>query len=914
LPLPFFYLPCKIYTAMDISQTIHMLGDLLGQVICTLESPHVFETEERIRQAAKDRRAGDAKAARALRAEVASLNPDDARVVAAAFATYFDLVNLVEENQRVEILRVHEAENHPQPPKESIRSAIATLKARGLPPEQVQTLLNSLSIELALTAHPTETRRRTILSKLQRIAALIHAARANPLPREFAKLRQSLQAEIGALWLTDRDRANKLAVTDEVKTGLYFVDSVFWDVLPQLYADMDDALAEYYPEVKVNHAWLRIASWMGGDRDGNPNVTREVTAETLRLHRGLAIEAHRRNIQEVGRGLSFSSHRLLTPPDLQNWIESRRPLPEHVAYIEERYATEPYRLTLSLLATDLAEASSEDMKSNLLRLRPRPARITLEKLSRPLEMIANAVPDWIATDRLRHLQRQIKIFGLQAARLDLREDSSRLNAALAEVLRGLNICLNFEELTPEQKLPLLLKLLSEPAPQLSARPGITPATAETWAVFQLIERATRIYGTEVFGPFIISMTRSVADILVVLLLARWNGCDAGLNICPLFESVADLQNAPQTLDALYRLSAYREHLATCANEQMVMIGYSDSNKDGGYLAANWALYQAQEAVSELTRQHGIRLTIFHGRGGTVARGGGPANRAIRAQPVGSIAGRFRLTEQGEIIAARYANPHIARRHLEQITHAVVMASAPEETPKHIPQAWRTAMDAMSVVALGAYRGLVYETPGFIEFWQTATPLEEIKSLHIGSRPAARAGAAALTQIRAIPWVFSWMQSRFNLPGWYGLGAGLAAIEDVSLLQGMYRDWAFFRSLLHNTEMSLLKADMEIAALYVGLVPDQTLAQEIFAIIRAEYEATRAAILSITGHRELMETEPVTQNAVRLRNPYVDPLNILQVEMLARLRALAPGDPSAEPISQVIVLTINGIAAGLRNTG
>lgn len=898
---------------MDISQTIHMLGDLLGQVISRLESPEVFETEERIRQAAKDRRAGLAGAAETLRREVAGLAPDQARAIASAFATYFDLVNLAEEHQRVEALRTQESARHPAPPKESIREAVALLKERGLEAQQVKAVLDNLFIELVLTAHPTETRRRTILSNIQRISRLVNAAQNQPLPREQKRIERALLAEISALWLTDRDRTNKPAVTDEVKTGLYFVDSVFWEILPQLYADLDEALAEYYPGLRVEHAWLRIASWMGGDRDGNPNVTREVTAETLRLHRGLAIEAHRRNLQEVGRGLSVSSNRLKPPKDLQAWIDSRRPLPEHVAYIEERYASEPYRLTLSLLAADLAEASSEDMKSNLLRQHPRPARINIQQLSRPLELIANAAPEWIAEDRLLHLRRQVNIFGLQAARLDIREDSSRLNAALGEVLRGLNICLNFEELSAAEKLPLLAKLLAGPAPQLSNRPGITPATADTWAVFQLIERARRVYGPELLGPFVISMTRSVADILVVLLLARWNQCDQGLFICPLFESVEDLQNAPHILETLYTTEAYRQHLAGCDNDQMVMIGYSDSNKDGGYLAANWALYKAQEAVTEVTRRHNLRLTIFHGRGGTVARGGGPANRAIRAQPAGSINGRFRLTEQGEIIAARYANPQIARRHLEQITHAVLLASAPGETP-NIPQEWRAALESMSAAALASYRTLIHDTPGFIEFWQHATPLEEIKRLHIGSRPAARAGAAALSQIRAIPWVFSWMQSRFNLPGWYGLGAGLAAINDPALLQAMYKNWPFFRSLLNNTEMSLLKADMDIAALYVALVPDQTLAQGLFRSITREYETTRLAVLNVSGHTELMETEPVTQNAVRLRNPYIDPLNILQVEMLTRLRRLAPDDPQAEPIRQVIILTINGIAAGLRNTG
>jgi phosphoenolpyruvate carboxylase len=377
-----------------------------------------------------------------------------------------------------------------------------------------------------------------------------------------------------------------------------------------------------------------------------------------------------------------------------------------------------------------------------------------------------------------------------------------------------------------------------------------------------------------------------------------------------------LKDAPRILELLFTLEIYREHLASHNNEQMVMIGYSDSNKDGGYLMANWSLYEAQEEITRVAQKHNIKLTIFHGRGGTIARGGGPANSAIRAQPAGSINGRFRLTEQGEIIAVRYSNPGLAHRHLEQIASAVILASAPlphQPAPERF--AWRTTMAQMSEVAQRAYRTLVYETPGFIEFWQSATPLDQIKHLQIGSRPSARSQTGAVNQIRAIPWVFSWMQSRFNLPGWYSLGTGLASIADKSLLQEMYADWPFFKTLLANTEMSLLKADMEISALYVDLVPDRKLANEIFSLIRAEYDRTREAVLSITGHSTLLELEPATRQAVQLRNPYVDPLNYIQVETLRRLRALSePNGPEANSLHEVMAITINGIASGLRNTG
>ena len=411
------------------------------------------------------------------------------------------------------------------------------------------------------------------------------------------------------------------------------------------------------------------------------------------------------------------------------------------------------------------------------------------------------------------------------------------------------------------------------------------------------------------------MCRSASDVLSVLVLARWTGCDDGLQIVPLFETIEDLQAASPIFENLFTLPIYREHLNGCANAQMVMIGYSDSNKDGGYVMANWALYQGQESITKVAQKHNITLTIFHGRGGTIARGGGPANRAIRAQPAGSINGRFRLTEQGETIAARYSNPELAHRHLEQLVHAVLVASSPKTTRSAVPTAWRAAMDSMSATAFQAYRGLVYETPAFIDFWQAATPLDEIKRLHIGSRPAARTQSSEVSRIRAIPWVFSWMQSRFNLPGWFGLGSALTSVTDPALLRDMYQGWAFFRTMLDNTEMSLIKADMDIASLYVDLVLDKTMATEIFGQVREEYHRTHNAVLSISGHRNLLDAEPITQHAVQLRNPYVDPLNYIQVEMLRRLRALPDSESTeAQSLREVVGLTINGIAAGLRNTG
>ncbi|HZJ23135.1 MAG TPA: phosphoenolpyruvate carboxylase [Anaerolineales bacterium] len=898
---------------MELSATIHLLGDILGEVIGELESPEIFAIEERIRIAAKERRGGNAAAVKQLEAEVEALNVDQARAVSAAFTTYFELINLAEENHRVAQLR--ERVLSAEPLGESVVDAIAQLKKDGITAAQMKSLLSGLSIELVLTAHPTEARRRTVLSKLQRLARLLDQASTDRLSeRDREKNREAIHAEVTALWLTDSHRTERPAVTDEVRTGLQFVESVFWDALPALYEDLEDALASYYPEVELPSKWLFMASWMGGDRDGNPNVDHEVTAETLRLHRGLAVESHRRTFQDLARRLSMSDRRLPPPPELSAWIESRRPLPEHAAYIEQRYA-ESYRLVLSLLAADLNDASKDDMTARLLENKPHQARMHLQDLLMPLDIISASLPDSLVQDEIQKVRRQVQIFGLHAMRLDIREESGRYNSALGETLRALDITPDFAELSDDQRLTLLTELLSSTIPALSEHPGITPATAETWALFQLITRARSVYGKELLGPVVISMCRSAADILSVLLLARWTGCDDGLEIVPLFETIEDLQAASPILENLFTLPIYREHLSKCANAQMVMIGYSDSNKDGGYVMANWALYQGQESITKVAQKHNITLTIFHGRGGTIARGGGPANRAIRAQPAGSINGRFRLTEQGETIAARYSNPELAHRHLEQLVHAVLVSSSPKAAQSSVPVAWRAAMDSMSATAYKAYRSLVYETPAFIDFWQAATPLDEIKRLHIGSRPAARAPSSEVSRIRAIPWVFSWMQSRFNLPGWFGLGSALASITDSAIVKDMYQGWAFFKSMLDNTEMSLLKADMDIAALYMELVPDKAMATKIFGQIKEEYQRTNDAVLSISGHNNLLDAEPITQHAVQLRNPYVDPLNYIQVEMLSRLRALPdPESAEAQSLREVVGLTINGIAAGLRNTG
>jgi phosphoenolpyruvate carboxylase len=629
------------------------------------------------------------------------------------------------------------------------------------------------------------------------------------------------------------------------------------------------------------------------------------------------------------------------PADLATWLEQRKPFPSHAALIYERYPAEPYRLIMTLLASDLAQASQDDMKSRLLSHQPHSALIYKQDLLSPLKSVAKAIPEAVASGLLKNAIHQVEIFDLFGARLDIREDSARINLALGEILRALNIASDFANLDAPSRTDLLVWLIHQPVARLAQSPGVSPESSETWSVFKLIKRVYSVYGQGLLGPVIISMAHSPADVLAVLLIAKWCECDDGLQIVPLFETIEDLKSAPQVMVELFSIEAYREHVKRCPDGQMVMFGYSDSNKDGGFMMSNWALYQAQEEVSRVCREQGIEITLFHGRGGTAARGGGPVNRSILAQPGGTVSGRFRLTEQGEILSSRYSNLDLALRNLEQIVNAVLLASAPSmpemptllsvdghpplhyklASPVDLPEKWRIAMNRMTLNAHAAYRHLVYESPGFLDYWNGATPIDQIKNLHIGSRPASRKpGSEQVTQIRAIPWVFSWMQSRFNLPGWYGLGSGLQSVlvhEDGGLdfLRELHATWSFFRALLETAELSLMKADMQIASLYSDLVPDQALARRFYEDILKEYLLTVENVLEIKNQAHLMDSDPVIQRSVQMRNPYVDPLNYLQVELLRRLRQQKDQDSTqAVALREAIMLTINGIAAGLRNTG
>ncbi|GAA4465233.1 phosphoenolpyruvate carboxylase [Novipirellula rosea] len=924
-----------------LSTDIHLLGDLLGKVIRRQAGVNAFELEERFRALSKVRRhdhdSADEVAIR-IAEIVDELDLQQICEVARAFTLYFQLINVAEEHHRARVLRTRIKVESPKPIAESIRAAIAELADAGVDEMHMQNMLQGLHIEPVFTAHPTEAKRRTLISKLKRIEeGLRHLDEMNLLPADEARVKQGMLSEITGMWLTSQARQAKPTVTDEVKTGLYYFDQTIWDVVPKIYREMEEALAEHFPSVQLPKRFLTFGSWIGGDRDGNPNVTAFVTAETLRLHRGMALSRHGETAGALTRTLSLSEQLHTPAKGLLELLEQELAGNSgHVKFLAEQYPDEPYRLLAAALKADLNDANHDPVKSRLLEddNSPMAELRTAADLLKPLESIdlslRNGRTDTIADAQLKDALVQANVFGVNVARLDIRQFSDYHDAALAEIFAKLEISANYLELTPAERADLLTTQLASDIPEIGEPSDYSETTAELLQLFRVIARAVELYGPEMIGPYIISMSKDVDDVLAVLLLAKWYGLcqrsdgnpQALPAIAPLFETRDDLKNAPEVMTKLFAHPAYREHLAAQGMEQNVMIGYSDSNKDAGFLTATWELYQAQDRLTKCCREHGVALTIFHGRGGTIARGGGPANRAILAQPPGSVEGRIRITEQGEVINDYYFHPEIAARHLEQLVSAVLVASTPAHKRKATPKkAWLDAMEQLSATAFRSYREFIYETPSLLQYWQEATPINELSSMRIGSRPARRKGNDVLAGLRAIPWGFSWMQSRHNLPAWYGVGQAIAAFvgsgdeaeKNLALLQEMHRHWPFFRAMTDNLQVALGKADMGIARRYADLVSDATVREEIYESIKTAYSLTEHWVLRVAGQRAVLENQSTLQRSIRLRNPYVDPLNFLQVRLLKQMRQQSGGSEDPE-LQQAFYITINGIAAGLKNTG
>jgi phosphoenolpyruvate carboxylase len=911
-----------------LRRDVRMLGDMLGEVIADLAGPASLDLVESIRLLSRDRRSGSTEAERLLADKIAALDVDSARTVARAFGIFFDLANIAEDRQRVRVLREREQQRYPKPVSESLVAAIAELKAQGLSADEAQAALERLSIELVFTAHPSEAKRRAIRAKLRRMRhALQDLDRTDLLPRERERCEADLKAELVVLWQTEFLRPVKPTVLDEVERGLSIMPRL-WEVVPQVYDTLRRGLAEHYPDHKFTvPTFLQFGSWMGGDRDGNPFVTADVTIQTLCRMRNAAIELHLAWCKKLYDYLTVSLH---ASPGSQQLLDRIEPLrakwPELGAAVEAAAPHEAYRRWLRAIQWRLRQSQAANLDAAPLpgdygdgtEFEADVAAICTSLLAdRDTLVAANEAGRWLDLTRA---------FGLRLTRLDIRQDARRYAEVLSDILAAAGVCVDFVNMDDAARAKVLVQSLGSVGEVPLEK--LQPLSQDTLKLYTALQRAVVRFGPDCLGGNVVSLTRSPADLLGVLWLWRWAQQRAeargeplartDLRIVPLFEKIGDLQRAPQTLATMLDEPVYAEYLKRQGNRQMIMVGYSDSTKDGGYLSACWGLQQGQSGLHEAAAARGVKLTFFHGRGGSLGRGGGPAARGILSLPSNSLDGSLRLTEQGEVLAERYDDVQIAFRHLEQVTWATLTASTVRRTtPK---SEWLTLTDSLAATSLKAYRELV-DQPGFIAFFGQTTPIDEIENLPIGSRPARRRGERSLDDLRAIPWVFSWTQNRCIIPAWYGLGTALTDVKyndrrGWQTVREMYREWPFFAATIDNAVLALAKADMWVAQRYSELAEDDEVRKRIWQRIAAECDRSRQAVLDVVGEKELLGSTPWFQSSIEARNPYIDPLNLIQIEFMRRRRMRPTGEELAEndPLRDLLRLTVQGIAAGMRTTG
>ncbi len=921
----------------SLSSLVNTLATTLGRVISFQEGPEALVLVERVRQLAKTlRTTSDPKVAEELALVIAKLPLEKLNLLIKAFTHFFGLINLAEKVDLIRTLKFpYTVAGSPQPRPGSITSAVSVLAEQGVLPRKLQTLLDQAQIHMVFTAHPTESKRKTTLTKLHRISkAATRMAMDNLSPDEKDDIMKFILEEVVSIWQSEEIRQVKLTVIDEVKGNLYYFEDTLSPVIPKIYHELDRSLKKAFPKT----AWtvppfLRFGSWIGGDRDGNPFVTPEVTVETVRLLRIEALKLHIAAVEELSHRLSSSEKQ--TPisealgeslrKDASLFPELADQLLRHIPF--ERYREKCNYIHEKLLKT-LEHAQSFDSDWNKMTPAP-PAGTwypTADEMVAELRLMEESLRAnkgaILADGHLAEIDRNAQVFGFRLASLDVRQFSGRHTSALAEILKRSGACEDYASLSEESRLEILEKELSRDHPLAGLRDGYGPETAEVLRTFQAIATVQERLSPRSIETYIISMTHGVSDILTVLLFCRWAGLYrqgrfSHMNIVPLFETREDLKRSTAIFERLLKNESYRIHLKLRGDVQEIMLGYSDSNKESGYLSANWALYRAQSDLTRLADSHQIALRLFHGRGGSIGRGGGPTGQAILAQPPGTLKGRLKITEQGEVISDHYADPPTARWHLEQIVNAVLRGSFPPR--EVIPKAeWKPIMNKLAKRSLLVYQDLVYGHPRFTEYFYSATPIREISGHSLGSRPARRVQDDSIGNLRAIPWVFAWMQSRHTLPGWYGMGTAVeeflqAEPDGLSKLQEMYAQWPFFRTVLDNAQMILAKADMDIARRYAQLVPDKTLGNEIFNRIKAEYDRTFSVICQIVQVRELLEKDAALLESIKRRNPYIDPLSFIQVELIKRIRN-NPAEGEHQVLSEAVLLTINGIAAGLKNTG
>jgi phosphoenolpyruvate carboxylase len=917
-----------------LSGDIHLLGGLLGQAIQGLAGEEAFELVEEVRAASKDLRSdASPEQARRLRDRLGKLGLGDLRTLIRAFSVYFDLINLAEQQARVRAIRAHLRAADPNRIDESPESALRQLKDRGIDADQVVEHLQRALICPVFTAHPSEARRRTILEKLASIARQLDRLEDSQIvPRERERAIASIAEEVETLWLSDVIRETRPTVEDEVRQSLGVVMENLLEVVPRVYRSLEAALGRIYPDRDWQvPPFLRFGSWIGGDRDGHPGVSADTTAEAIRLQQVSLLDIYIKRIEDLWRRLSHSDRLGKSGPGLKESLEDAFKLFPEMMGPEPLEVHEPYRLKCSIIVAKLARTISfinENPNPTWAVEQPEPEpgiyrgrNELLEDLTLIADDLEQAGARATSHGAIRDMIRLVEVFGVHLLTLDLRQHGARHTEALDEVLKAAGVCSNYAQLSPDERFDLLAVELESTRPLIPAHLDYSPETTEVIRTFRTVSAILERQCPEAIDKYIISSTTNPAHLLEVLLLARearlfrpLDGVSL-VDIVPLFEALEPLQTASSIMQRLLNLPVYRRHLELRGNIQEVMIGYSDSSKESGSLQSAWALYRAQGDLVETGRQAGITMQMFHGRGGAIGRGGGPANRAILAQPRGTVDGRLRMTEQGEVIADRYGHPGIAERHLEQVIHAVLHTSFPGEGDQPEP-AWTAMLDRLAPAACRHYRDLIYDDPDFLEYFRQATPIEEIVQLKIGSRPSKRGKSTSLDQLRAIPWVFSWMQCRHTLPGWYGFGGSIDEYlrenpNEIETLQAMYQSWPFWRTFIDNTQMILAKADMTIARLYADLVDDQELADRIYGLIVDDYSKALGAIQKITGQDDLLGPMPILRHSIERRNPYVDPLSFIQLVLLKRLRS---GEGPPDDTLTGVLESINGIASGLKNTG
>jgi phosphoenolpyruvate carboxylase len=917
---------------------IRLLGRLLGAVLKAYEGPAMYEAIEEIRQtSARFRRHGNPADARQLDRLLKKLPREATISVVRAFSYFSHLANIAEDQQLLRERRRLRASGVALPG--SLAATFELLGSRGITAVQVRDLLAHACLMPVLTAHPTEVRRKSILDTEREIADLIrsgaeaHAGHDDEAPTRDARL----HALVATLWRTRMLRPQKLTVGDEIGNALSYWRTTFLSQLPSLYAELARRLGAEVQPAPPALPFLRLGSWIGGDRDGHPHVSAATMRTALRAQAATVFDHYLEQVHALGAELSMSA--LLAPPGaaLQTLADASH---DH----SPQRADEPYRRALTgIYARLTATAHALELE---VRTRAAPGGAApyagAAQFAADLDVVIASLEQehgaGIAAHRAQPLRRALSVFGFHGATLDLRQSSDVFEAVVAELLAAAEVCPDYRRLDEGERVKLLTRELSHARPLLSAHLAYSDRTRAELAVFDTARALRAQFGAAAIDKHIVSHTEALSDLLEVALLQKETGLLAGtevrrcaLMIVPLFETIEDLQRAPEIMRELIGHPGLRHLLvqpggteAGYRGVQEVMLGYSDSNKDGGFLASNWALYQATQRLRALFDDNDVQLRLFHGRGGSVGRGGGPSFEAILAQPPGSVRGQIRLTEQGEIIQAKYADPQVGRHHLELLVSALLQATLLPPPPAHAHADYEEALREIAAHAHRAYRGLVYETEGFAEYFFSTTPIAEIMELNIGSRPASRKATGRIEDLRAIPWVFSWGQCRLLLPGWFGFGSGVDAYlagagsaaarrARLALLKDMAQRWPFFRALTSNMEMVLAKSDLAVASRYVQLAPNKARAQAIFAAISAEWKRTVKHWLAISGQRTLLESNPELARNIRNRLPYLDPLNHLQVELIKRHRERRK-EGVDERVRRGIHLTINGISAGLRNTG